>query len=111
MGKMFNYGLIAENFNRSDNVALAANSLHIAVRAGFSVENSKRATMLKFTNKFQTEALCPPDGNMFVMGCLFIPFLYFCKTQESIAFQLLRHHIAELYYLCKKHLSNHHYNL
>lgn len=52
-----------------------ANVLHIAVRAGFSVENSKRATMFKFTNKFQTEVLCPPDGNMFVVGRFRIPFM------------------------------------
>lgn len=51
--------------------SLTANVLHIAVRAGFSVENSKRATKLKFTNKFQTEALCPPDGNMFFSGSAF----------------------------------------
>ncbi len=47
--------------------SMSANGLHIAVRAGFSAENSVRATMLKFTNKFQTEEFRPPDGNMFVM--------------------------------------------
>jgi len=49
-----------EVFRQSD-------GLHIAVRAGFLAENLKRVTMFKFTNKFQTEALCPPDGNMFVV--------------------------------------------
>lgn len=55
--------------------AITDNVLHIAVRAGFSAENSVRATMFKFTNKFQTEAFRPPDGNMFVVGRFRNPFM------------------------------------
>jgi len=42
---------------------------------GFLAENSKRTTMLKFINKFQTEVFRPPDGNMFVVGRFRIPFM------------------------------------
>lgn len=70
---------------------MSYNGLHIAVRAGFSAENSERATKLKFINKFQTEALFPPDGNMFVVCCiLFIKIVIFpFVIHKSLNFSLI----------------------
>src|SRR5690625_1998403 len=65
-------GFFSSNVEFSTIFCIMHNVLHIAVRAGFSVENSKRAAMFKFMNKFQTEALCPPDGNMFVTCSFFL---------------------------------------
>ena len=41
---------------------VAANGSGLGVRAGFSAENSERATMPKFTKKCRTGTFDPPDA-------------------------------------------------
>jgi len=41
---------------------LAHNGPGLGVRAGFSAENSERATKFKFTKNCQTETFTPPDA-------------------------------------------------
>jgi len=41
---------------------VAYNVSGLGVRAGFSAENSKRATKFKYTKNCQTETLAPPDA-------------------------------------------------
>ncbi|KQS93805.1 hypothetical protein ASG21_19805 [Chryseobacterium sp. Leaf394] len=41
---------------------ITANVSGLGVRAGFSAENSERATKRKFTKKCQTETFTPPDA-------------------------------------------------
>jgi len=57
-------------------VCIACNGLGLGVRAGFSAENSERATKPKFTKNCQTETFAPPDAKpllavafIFILNC------------------------------------------
>ena len=89
---------------------LTANGSGLCVRAGFSAENSERATKLKFTKKCRTGTFDPPDAKPLLAVCAIcsafsMPFLLcisfplyrflfpnFCKVslQNRVVFYL--HH-------------------
>src|SRR5690606_1606775 len=68
---------------------LTGNGSGLCVRAGFSAENSERATKLKFTKKCRTGTFDPPDAKpLLAVRCLYSLFrspnlnlyFYFGKT-------------------------------